>query len=139
MLTKYVSLALVVIVTFGAAARVSLGQTAVDPASQQIKRDLDPLAKNDSTKIEVTTKDGAKRKGFVTKKLDDSFDLTDSKSKQLANIPYREVAKVKKPGWSTGAKVGLGAAIGAGAVIAILLIAIKNANIGEGLSIGGTR
>lgn len=135
MYSKYLSFALIVFVFFGGTARLSLGQAADDAGSQQIKHDLERLAKSNSTKLEIRMKDGAKRQGFVTQKQDDSFDLTDAKSKQLATIPYREVAKVKKPGWSTGAKVGLGAAIGAAAVITILLIAVRNADLGGPISV----
>ena len=83
-------------------------------------------AKRTGEKVVVTLKSGSKMKGIVSNVLTDSFDLLDAKTRQPTTIPFRDVEKVKKEGWSTGAKVALGAAIGAGVVIAIVFGALAN-------------
>ena len=84
------------------------------------------VAKRSAEKVVVTMKSGSKVKGIVSNILADSFDLVDEKTRQATTIPYREVEKVKKQGWSTGAKVALGVAIGAGVVTAIVLGGLAN-------------
>lgn len=68
--------------------------------------------------------------GYISQILDDSFDLTDSKTKQPTTIAYRDVTQGKKPGWSTGAKIALGVVIGVAAAATVLGIAIRNADLG---------
>ncbi len=83
------------------------------------------VTKRTGEKVVVTMKGGPKVKGIISNVLDDSFDLLDAKTRQPTTIPYRDVEKVKKQGWSTGAKVALGVAIGAGVVTAVVLGALS--------------
>ena len=54
----------------------------------------------------------------ISQTLDDSFDVTDAKTRQFTTIPYDEVVEVKKQGSSNGAKIAFG--VGIVAVIVIL-------------------
>ena len=66
-------------------------------------------------------------KGFISQTGEDSFDLTDSKTKQTTAIAYRDVAQVKKPGLSTGAKVLIGVGIGVAVSAVVIGIAVGGA------------
>ena len=72
----------------------------------------------------VRMKDSRKMEGNISQVLDDSLDLIDSKTKQSVTIPYRDVASVKKTGWSSGAKIALGIGIGAAVTIAVVAGAV---------------
>lgn len=85
---------------------------------EKVKADV---TRRTGEKVVVTMKSGSKIKGVVSNVLNDSFDLLDSNTRQATTIPYRDVEKLKKQGWSTGAKVGLGVAIGAAVVAAVVL------------------
>ena len=75
----------------------------------------------DGGKVVVKMKTGPKMEGFIGNILDESFDLTDPKTRQPTTIPYRDVAHVKKTGGSSGAKIALGIGIGAAIVVATVL------------------
>lgn len=94
------------------------------------------VTKRTGEKVVVTMKAGPKMKGIVSNVLADSFDLLDAKTRQPTTIPYRDVEKVKKQSWSTGAKVALGAAIGAGVVVAVVLGALANDPLGSFCPLG---
>lgn len=82
-------------------------------------------AKN--TYIKVKMLDGKKASGDVTQAGEDSFTLTDSKTKQSISIAYRDVAQVKGKGLSTTSIIAIGALAGAAAIVlTIVLIPICN-------------
>ena len=79
-------------------------------------------SKNKSVKLKML--DGKNLKGDVTQTGEDSFTLTNSKTNQSTTIAYQDVAQVKGNGLSTGAKIGIIAAV-AGAAAVVLGIFIK--------------
>ncbi len=68
--------------------------------------------------VVVKKLDGTKQKGYISQKGDDSFTLTDSKTKQTTIIAYSDVAQVKKP--LSGDTIALTIIGGAAAVAAIV-------------------
>ena len=111
-----------------------VGQTA--PGADKIQKVKADVAKRNGEKVVVTLKGGSKTKGIVSNVLADSFDLLDEKTRQPTTVPYRDVDKVKKQGWSTGAKIALGAAIGAAVVVAVVFGALANDPLGSFCPLG---
>ena len=109
---------------------VSPVQSASPRRPDTIEKVKADVAKRSAEKVVVTLKSGSKMKGVVSNVLPDSFDLVDPSTRQPTTIPYRDVEKVKKQGWSTGAKVALGVAIGAAVVAAVVLGALANDPLG---------
>jgi hypothetical protein len=72
---------------------------------------------------------GTKMKGFISQAGDDSFTLTDSKTKQTSSLSYSDVARVKGSGLSTGAKILIGVGIGVAVTAVIIAVGLKT---GEG-------
>ena len=99
-------------------------QTVASSEIEKVKAEVRKRGTGERPKVVVKMKDGRKIEGNISQVLDDSFDLLDAKTKQPTTIPYRDVAQVRKTGWSTAAKVGLGVAIGAGVVAAVILGAV---------------
>ena len=87
-------------------------------------------------KVVVTMRAGTKMKGSISNVLPDSFDLIDEKTRQPTTIPFKDVEKVRKQGWSTGAKVALGVAIGAGIAAAVVLGALATDPLGSFCPLG---
>ena len=83
------------------------GRDTIEKIKADVNRRIDG-------KVVVTMKSGTKMKGVISKVLPESFDLIDTKKPQATTIPFSDVEKVKRQGWSTGARVALGVAIGAG-------------------------
>ncbi len=104
------------------------GQTAV-VLDRQIKAQVNDLGAG--AKVTVFLKDGTKIRGSISQILDDSFDVTIKDQTQSSIISYRDVEKVKRRGWTSSAKMGLGIALGAAAVIAVIAIMVSSADIGN--------
>ncbi|MBA3240826.1 MAG: hypothetical protein H0T60_06325 [Acidobacteria bacterium] len=76
------------------------------------------------SRVEVKLRDDSQVKGYVSASSDDSFTVMDSKTGAPRTIAYADVAKVKKSGGglSTRAKLIIGAAAAAGAVITWIIV-----------------
>jgi hypothetical protein len=97
-----------------------LGATRDDAEIQKIKRSVHKISARDTPKVSVKMKSGAKVEGIISQVLEDSFDVIDAKTKQAVTVPYADVSSVKRPGWSTGAKIALGIGIGVAVTAAIV-------------------
>jgi hypothetical protein len=100
-------------------------QTSVE----QIKIQVAKLGVGDKARATVTTKDGAKVKGYVFRAGDDDFVIRDRKTDAPTTIRYTDVAKIdRNKGHSLARNIMIGVGIGAGATIAAILIAIARAD-----------
>ena len=72
--------------------------------------------------IKVTEIDGTVVKETLVSIDDESFQVTPRMATQPTRISNSQVSRIGKDGMSTGAKIGIGIAIGATAVIAALAI-----------------
>lgn len=118
---KYVLLALIGLALFVTGAGVVPAQGVVDTNVQKVKSEIDRLGKGQTGMVEVKLNDGTKLKGYISQILEDSFDLTDPKTRRPTTIPYRDVAKVKRKG-TRGMKTAIGIATAAGIVVLILTL-----------------
>jgi len=94
---------------------------------EKIKTTVNRRGTGEKSKVVVKMKNGTKLKGYISQTGEDSFDLTDSKTKQTTAVAYRNVAQVKKQGLSKGAKIALGIGIAAAVTVVVLGVAINNA------------
>ena len=97
---------------------------------ERIKTNIYRLEDRGKTKVVVRLRSGAKLKGYITKREDDSFDLTNYKSGRTASVAYREVAEVKPlRGMSKAAKYALGIGFAAGIVVLVLTRSRRDSGI----------
>jgi hypothetical protein len=108
--------------TFGAGQKVDK-QT---PPVEKVKIQVAKLGVGEKAKATITTKDGAKIKGYVSQAGDDDFVMRDRKTSSPTTIRYVDVAKVERNQGHSVAKIVL-IAIGAGTaiVLASVYLAIK--------------
>jgi hypothetical protein len=107
--------------TFGA------GQTADKQTPiEKIKIQVAKLGVGERAKATITTKDGAKIKGYVSQAGDDDFVMRDRKISSPTTIRYLDVAKVERNQGHSVARIIL-IAVGAGTaiVLASIYLAIK--------------
>jgi len=98
-----------------------------DSSIAKVKARITERSTAKNTYIKVKMLDGKKLSGDITQAGEDSFTLTDSKTKQSTSIAYRDVAQVKGKGLSTTTKITIGALAGAAAIVlTIILIPICN-------------
>ena len=127
MFKKCLSLVLVGLMLYGANLQIISAQTNTDNVVEKVKTDVFRRGTGEKSKVVVKMKDGTKMKGYISQTGEDSFDLTDSKTKQTTAVAYGDVAQVKKQGLSKGAKIALGIGIAAAVTVVVLGVAINNA------------
>ena len=95
----------------------------------QVKIQVAKLGVGDKARATITTKDGAKIKGYVYRAGDDDFVIRDRKTDAATTIRYTDVAKIERnKGHSLARNMLIGVGIGAGAVVAAILILIARAD-----------
>ena len=111
MMKGYLSLLLLFSLLCAANPQSLLAQTSTGNSVQTVKTDVSRRGTGEKSKVVVKMKDGRKLKGFISQSGEESFDLTDSKTKQTTSLAYRDVTQVKKQGLSTAAKIAIGAGV----------------------------
>lgn len=104
-------------------------QTSVDnnaAAVEKIKANVNKRGTGEKARVNVKMLNGTKMKGFISQAGDDSFTLTDSKTKQTSTLAYNDVAQVKKQGLSTGAKILIGVGVGVAVTAVVIAVAARN-------------
>jgi len=130
MIKRYLSIVLVGLLIFSADSLLIFAQTKTDNNSSNVEKiKANVLKRGTGEKKRVTVKmlDGTKMKGYISQAGEDSFTLTDSKTKQSTVIAYRDAAQVKGGGLSKGAKIAIGVGVAAAATLTVLYLAFLNA------------
>lgn len=97
---------------------------------EKIKGDVAKRGTGKKARVKVKLQDGSNLKGYITQSGEDSFTLTDSKTKQATTLAYRDVTQVKKQGGlSAVTMVGIGVGITA-ATLGILYWSFCSSNDG---------
>ena len=74
-------------------------------------------------KATATLKDGKKTKGYIVSSSPDAFVIRDRKTDVATTIPYDDVSRLESNrGHSTAKHVAIGAGVGAGVLVTVLLI-----------------
>lgn len=106
-----------------AAKQGDTGATLVE----KIKAKVAKLGVGEKAKATVFLKNGSKTKGYIAQAGEDDFVVRDRKSDAPTTIRYADVAKVESNrGHSTARNLGLGIAIGAGALLVTILAVIAH-------------
>jgi len=127
MFKKCLSLVFIGLLMFAANLQIISAQTNSSNSVEKVKTAVVRRGTGEKSKVVVKMKDGTKMKGYISQTGEDSFDLTDSKTKQTTAVAYGDVAQVKKQGLSKGAKIALGIGIAAAVTVVVLGVAISNA------------
>jgi len=108
--TLFLALA-IVLSSFGPAARAQSTLNAESKAKAEV---IDRLNKKE-TRVKVKLRNGSEMKGRITQTGDNSFTLTDEKTKANSDIVYADVLNIEGRGMSKTKKtliaVGIGTAI----------------------------
>jgi hypothetical protein len=95
----------------------------------QIKIQVAKLGVGDKARATITTKDGAKTKGYVFRAGDDDFVMRDRKTDVPTTIRYADVARIQRDrGHSMARNILIGVGIGTGALLSAILIVIARAD-----------
>jgi hypothetical protein len=117
-------LALALIFSLAATTFVDAASPTVPIDSSIIHQKL--VARGVGKGIKVTEIDGTVVKGTLVSIDDESFQVTPRSSTQPTRIPNSQVSKIGRDGMSTGAKIGIGVAIGTTVVIVAIIISFAS-------------
>lgn len=87
--------------------------------TEKVKANVSKLGVGQEARIEVKLQDQSRLTGYVSEIKDDSFTITNKTTGVATPVAYSNVAGVKGHNLSTGAKIGIGVAVGLLAMIAI--------------------
>ncbi|HJQ35051.1 MAG TPA: hypothetical protein VJ866_23070 [Pyrinomonadaceae bacterium] len=121
MLKKICSAVLAALLLQAAAAPAFAGNDAEKEARrvEKVRAQIAKLGTGKDARVSVELKDKTKVKGYLSEAGADSFTVTDRDGK-ATTIPYQQVSKAQGNNFSTGAKIAVGAFIGAAAVLLII-------------------
>jgi hypothetical protein len=95
------------------------------PTVEQIKIQVTKLGVGEKARATITTRDGAKVKGYVDRTGDEDFVMRDRKTNAATTIHYADVKKIERShGHSIARNILIGVAIGTAAVVIGVVAAI---------------
>ena len=129
MIKKCLSVAFIGLLLFSTnlqsiSAQTNTGNNTI--TTDKIKANVTKRGTGEKARVNVKMLNGTKMKGFISQAGEDSFTLTDSKTKQTSTLAYSDVAQVKKQGLSTGAKILIGVGVGVAVTAVVLAVAFRN-------------
>jgi len=89
-----------------------------------IKAEIAKRGTGEKARVRITTRDNRQMSGYIKEAGDSSFVLATKHSAETTRLAYSDVSRVRGPGLSTGAKVGIGVgafAAGVGIMAAVIL------------------
>jgi sRNA-binding regulator protein Hfq len=102
------------------------GQTDINK-TEKVKAEVAKRVASKKTKVKIKLHSGEELKGRIAQADDGSFTVTEDKTGKQVQLPYGDVDSVKgRGGLSTGAKIGIIAAIAVAVVAVVAVIAVKN-------------
>jgi sRNA-binding regulator protein Hfq len=127
MLQRYLSIILAVLIAYSAHTSLIFAQMQTGGNTAKVKAEVARLGANEKKRVRVKMLNGTKIKGSISQIADDSFTLTNSKTKQPTVIVYSDAKNVESGGLAGGARVGIIVGAAVGATLIILYAAFQHA------------
>ena len=93
---------------------------------EKVRAGIIKLGVGTDARVAIKLRDDVKLAGYISETKDDSFIVTDMKSRAATTVAYGDVAQVKGHNLGTGAKIAIGIGIGVGATILVLFLYIAS-------------
>jgi hypothetical protein len=91
----------------------------------KVKNGVAKLGAGVDAKISVKLRDKTKLKGYVSRIEEEAFFITDAKTGAETRVAYGDVTQAKGNNLSTGAIIGIAAAVAVGVTLLIIYLTIK--------------
>jgi hypothetical protein len=130
MLNKSVSIALVfALLHVRSGSVLAESQGEVDARfAESVKQAVLILGVGPKALVKVELRNETKLTGYVSEAGEDTFSIVDRRTGVTSTVAYTQAAKVSGRSLSTGAKIGLGIAIGVGAFFLIAYMLFRSWN-----------
>jgi len=129
MFKRILAVALAAMLVNLVAVRVTHAATEAEKQARfagKVKAAVLKLGTGEAARVRVTLRDKSKLEGYVSGAGEDSFAVTNFKTGAVSTVAYPQVKGVAGNNLSTGAKIAIGAGIGAGIVLLILWLYLEN-------------
>lgn len=130
-MNRLLSIILIGLLVFMASGRQALSQSSgkdQEKALEKIKARIAKLGVGEKARAQLRLRNGQKIKGYVSSAGPNDFAFTEPKSGTTTTVAYADVVEVKKPGLSTGAKIGIAAGIGVGVLAIFAAVVVHSLN-----------
>ena len=128
MFRKYISAILVAVIIIHTGGFVTFAQDKSAKKIEQLKAKLAKLGTGKQARVEVTTTNGSKVKGFVSQVNENSVVVTNESSGATTEIQFSDVNKLAGRNMSTGTKIAIGFGIAAVALLLLVFIGLHYAD-----------
>lgn len=93
--------------------------------AEKVRTQFSKLGTGKDARVSLELRDKTKLEGYLSEAGSDTFTVTDKEGKSTT-VPYQDVKKAHGNNLSTGAKIAIGAGIGAGITLLILWLYIES-------------
>ncbi|MEK6303431.1 MAG: hypothetical protein AABO41_22200 [Acidobacteriota bacterium] len=90
--------------------------------AEKVRAGIHKLGVGTDARVKIKLRDDVKLAGYISEAKDDSFVVTDLKTRAATTVAYGDVTQVKGHNLGTGAKIAIGIGIGVGATILVLYL-----------------
>jgi len=130
-MTKRLLIVMLTLLLMNAHSHAAFGvqaQTQADAQTlEQVRSKIARLGVGEKAKTTLRLKDGSKVKGYVAQIRETDVVIRDRQTDQPTPVLFRDIARVDdNRGHGTAKKIGLGVAIGAGAVLVVIAALIAS-------------
>jgi len=94
--------------------------------TEKVRAGILKLGVGPDARVAIKLRDNVKLAGYISEVKDDSFVVTDLKTRAATAVAYGDVAQVKGNNISTGAKIAIGVVIGVGVVLLVIFLMIAH-------------
>ena len=92
----------------------------------KVKAGIARLGVGKETRVAVKLRDQTKLSGYISQAGEDSFVVTDAKTGAATTVGYPDATQVQGQNLSTGAKIAIGIAIGAGVTLLVIFLIVAS-------------
>src|SRR5262249_53458047 len=93
---------------------------------EKVKAGILKLGVGPDARVALKLRSDVKLAGYISEARDESFVVTDLKTRSSAAVAYGDVTQVKGHNLGTGAKIAIGIGIGVGVTILVLYLIFLN-------------
>jgi hypothetical protein len=92
--------------------------------AEKVRAGILKLGVGMDARVALKLRNDVRLAGYITEAKDDSFVVTDSKTRAATTVAYGDVTQVKGNNLATGAKIAIGIGIGVGLTILVLYLIV---------------
>lgn len=92
--------------------------------AEKVRSGILKLGVGRDARVALKLRNDVKLAGYISEAKDDSFVVTDSKTRAATTVAYGDVTQVRGNNLATGAKIAIGIGIGVGLTILVLYLIV---------------